>query len=257
VLGFSFSEAILIGIVALVAVGPQRLPGMLKNFGMWMRKLRKLTTEVRAQTGIDDILRAEGIQGGITELRSLMRGQAPAPVTPYRPYDDPYRAVDVDLSREYPPEGPDAKGALPDDLTSEDEEEDDAPVITVTADHTPAEVPSPETTALADAVPGPADGTSATADAPAVPADGTPADAATAPVDAATAPVGAASAPVGATSAPVDAAPADAGPTPPNAAPTTADVGSPAPPAETAPPSESADTASNAAAPAEKPEAQS
>jgi sec-independent protein translocase protein TatB len=142
VLGFSFSEVILIGIVALVAVGPQRLPGMLKNFGMWMRKLRKLTTDVRAQTGIDDLLRAEGIHGGITELRTLMRGGAPTPAAaPYRPYDDPYRQLDVDLSREYPPEGADAKGALPDDLTGDEEDEDDAPVITVTADHTPPEPP--------------------------------------------------------------------------------------------------------------------
>jgi sec-independent protein translocase protein TatB len=188
VLGFSFSEAILIGVVALVAVGPQRLPGMLKTFGLWMRKLRKLTTEVRAQTGIDDILRAEGIQGGITELRSLMRGQAPAPVTPYRAYDDPYRAVDIDLSHEYPPEGPDAKGALPDDLTSEDEEEDDAPVITVTADHTPAEAPTPETTTPAtpaDAAP-PAD---AAAAPPADAAAPSPADAVTpSPADAPTLP---------------------------------------------------------------------
>lgn len=148
-LGFSFSEVVLIGIVALVAVGPQKLPGMLKTFGAWMRKLRKLTTEVRAQTGIDDILRAEGIHGGITELRSLMRGGAPAPATtPYRAYDDPYRQVDVDLSREYPPEGADAKGALPDDLTGDDDEDEPDPVVTVVKDHTPPE-PAPEAAAPA------------------------------------------------------------------------------------------------------------
>jgi sec-independent protein translocase protein TatB len=166
VLGFSFSEVVLIGIVALVAVGPQRLPGMLKNFGMWMRKLRKLTTDVRAQTGIDDLLRAEGIQGGISELRGLMRGHAPAPAAaPYRPYDDPYRSLEVDLSREYPPEGADAKGAMADDLTDEDEEEDDAPVITVTADHTPPEVAPEPAPATTDTAPTPA-----TAEAPPDPA---------------------------------------------------------------------------------------
>jgi sec-independent protein translocase protein TatB len=118
VFGFSFSEVVLIGVVTLVAVGPQRLPGMLKNFGQWMKKLRKMTTEVRQQTGIDDMLRAEGLQGGLTELRSLMRGGggAPAPVVHHRPPEDPYKHVDFDASREYPPEGPDSKGALPDDL---------------------------------------------------------------------------------------------------------------------------------------------
>jgi sec-independent protein translocase protein TatB len=124
VFGFSFSEVVLIGVVTLVAVGPQRLPGMLKNLGQWIKKIRKMTTEVRAQTGIDDMLRAEGLNGGLNELRSLMRGGggAPAPVQPYRAPEDPYKHIDIDNSREYPPEGPDAMGALPDDLTAADDE---------------------------------------------------------------------------------------------------------------------------------------
>lgn len=117
--GFSFSEVVLIGVVTLVAVGPQRLPGMLRNFGTWMRKLRKMTTDVRQQTGIDEMLRAEGLHGGLNELRSLMRGgggiPVPAPV-PQRPLEDPYGGIEFDVTQEYPPEGPDAKGALPDDL---------------------------------------------------------------------------------------------------------------------------------------------
>jgi sec-independent protein translocase protein TatB len=126
VFGFSFSEVVLIGVVALVAVGPQRLPGMLRNFGTWMRKLRKMTTEVRQQTGIDEMLRAEGLHGGLNELRSLMRGAGPIPMPaprgiPFAPPEDPYANLDIDLSREYPPEGPDAKGALPDDLVTTDE----------------------------------------------------------------------------------------------------------------------------------------
>jgi sec-independent protein translocase protein TatB len=197
VLGFSFSEVILIGIVALVAVGPQRLPGMLKTFGLWMRKLRKLTTEVRAQTGIDDILRAEGIQGGVSELRSLMRGGAPAPVTPYRPFDDPYRSVEVDLSREYPPEGPDAKGAIPDDLTSDDEEEDDAPVITITADHTPPEAPTPEAAApTAEAVPAQTEAAPVPAEAAPVPTEAAPARTEAAPAQTEAAPAQTEAAPV-------------------------------------------------------------
>ncbi len=120
----------MIGVVTLIAVGPQRLPGMLKNLGQWMRKLRKMTTEVRAQTGIDDILRAEGLSGGLSELRSLVRGgplaavagSAPPPV--YRPADDPFRDLEIDVTREYPAEGADAMGALPDDLGGDDELEE-------------------------------------------------------------------------------------------------------------------------------------
>jgi sec-independent protein translocase protein TatB len=126
VFGLSISEFILIGVVTLIAVGPQRLPGMLKNFGQWMRKLRKMTTDVRAQTGIDDILRAEGLSGGLSELRSLVRGgplAAVAATAPpvYRPAEDPFRDLEIDVTREYPLEGADAMGALPDDLGGDDD----------------------------------------------------------------------------------------------------------------------------------------
>lgn len=125
--GTSLGEILLIGIVVLIAVGPQKLPGMLRTLGQWIRKLKRLTYDVRAQSGIDEILRAEGLQDGLNELRSLMRGQhgsayvpppadAPAPAPRQ---EDPYADLDVDPTREYPPEGPDAYGALPDDLIDE------------------------------------------------------------------------------------------------------------------------------------------
>jgi sec-independent protein translocase protein TatB len=124
VFGISFTELALILVVTLVAVGPHKLPGMLRTMGEWVRKLRRLTTEVRAQTGIDDILRQEGIDGGLNELRSMLRGDLSSVARDHRPAAlpaaDPYREViEFDASREYPPEGVDAHGALPDDLVDE------------------------------------------------------------------------------------------------------------------------------------------
>lgn len=126
--GISFTELVLILVVALVVLGPQRLPSMLRTIGMWIHKLRQMTTEVRAQTGIDDLLRQEGFSGGLSEVRSLLRGDAgsllrgapmsdsvPATVDPYRDQS----SLEVDTSRERPVEGPDAYGALPDDLVDE------------------------------------------------------------------------------------------------------------------------------------------
>lgn len=117
-------------VVALVAVGPKKLPGMLHTLGQWLRKLRNLTSEVRSQTGIDELLRAEGLHGGLNELRGLLRGahgnpfeplHAPAPAPPVRtPIEDPYANLDIDVSREYPLEGADAFGALPDDLLDDE-----------------------------------------------------------------------------------------------------------------------------------------
>ncbi len=122
--GISFGEIAIVALVVLIVVGPQKLPEMLRTFGVWMRKMRILTTEVRTQTGIDEILRDEGIDGGLAELRSMLRGdlrgivRGPDPQRPpLSPYPSPESdAPPVDRYREYPPEGVDAAGAIPDDL---------------------------------------------------------------------------------------------------------------------------------------------
>jgi sec-independent protein translocase protein TatB len=123
VFGVSLTELVLIAVVTLIIVGPQKLPKMLRTLGEWIGKLRRLTTEVRAPTGIDDILRQEGIDG-VHELRSILRGDLSAVgrSLPRRQFaaDDPYAdAIALDRTREYPPEGPDAAGTVPDDLVDD------------------------------------------------------------------------------------------------------------------------------------------
>jgi sec-independent protein translocase protein TatB len=120
VFGVSFTEFLVLGTVALLVLGPEKLPGMLRTMGHWIAKLRKLTTEVRHQSGIDEVLRAEGFDGGLNELRSMMRGGAATMAASHsppvrQPLPDPFVA---DKSREYPAEGPDAYGALPEDLVA-------------------------------------------------------------------------------------------------------------------------------------------
>jgi sec-independent protein translocase protein TatB len=88
-----------------------------------------MTTEVRRQTGIDDILRQEGIQGGLAELRGIVRGDLSAvhragpPYTPPLPpdavVDGHGDALEFDRWREYPTDGPDSYGAIPDDLAAD------------------------------------------------------------------------------------------------------------------------------------------
>jgi sec-independent protein translocase protein TatB len=166
VFGISFTELLLVGVVALMVVGPSKLPKMLGTLGTWLGKLRRISQEMRQQTGIDEMLRAEGLQGGLSELRSLVRGATPlgraasvasglSAMTKERPAgakagaaarlqgpsapQDPYEGVESDFSREYPVEGCDAAGALPDDLwLSGDEnlepELDDSPGAIETAE---------------------------------------------------------------------------------------------------------------------------
>ncbi|MEO8900608.1 MAG: twin-arginine translocase TatA/TatE family subunit [Polyangiaceae bacterium] len=139
--GFSFGELLVICVVALIAVGPKKLPGMLQTLGQWLRKLRNITTEVRNQTGIDDLLRSEGLHGGLNELRGLLRGGHATPFEPPQPqplvthtfHEDPYANMDIDASREYPFEGADSYGALPDDLLNNDPLPPEAPATVDTA----------------------------------------------------------------------------------------------------------------------------
>jgi sec-independent protein translocase protein TatB len=126
VFGISFTELVLILVVALVVLGPERLPGMLRTLGLWIHKVRHITTEMRAQTGIDELLRQEGFAGGIAELRGLLRGDLRLPTRPVvgngqTAQADPYPlGAALDVSREQPVEGPDAYGAMPDDLVDEE-----------------------------------------------------------------------------------------------------------------------------------------
>ncbi len=134
--GFSFGELLVICVVALIAVGPKKLPGMLQTLGQWLRKIRNLTVEVRNQTGIDDLLRSEGMTGGLSELRGLLRGhhgvsfEAQPQPTPRAQLEDPYVNVDIDVSREYPQEGADSYGALPDDLIEEEASKPESAAVT-------------------------------------------------------------------------------------------------------------------------------
>ena len=72
----SFTELLVLGTVALLVLGPEKLPGTLRLMGQWVAKIRRFTVDVRHQSGIDEVLRAEGIAGGLSEMRSMMRGGA-------------------------------------------------------------------------------------------------------------------------------------------------------------------------------------
>jgi len=44
-----WSELLLIGIVALIAIGPKELPGVLRTLGQWMAKVRRMASEFQNQ----------------------------------------------------------------------------------------------------------------------------------------------------------------------------------------------------------------
>ncbi|HET9814752.1 MAG TPA: Sec-independent protein translocase protein TatB [Xanthobacteraceae bacterium] len=44
-----WGELLIIGIVALIAIGPKELPGVLRTLGQWMSKLRRMASEFQGQ----------------------------------------------------------------------------------------------------------------------------------------------------------------------------------------------------------------
>jgi sec-independent protein translocase protein TatB len=147
VFGLSFGELVVLLIVAVVVLGPKELPKYLRKAGQMAGRLRRMASEMREKSGIDEVLRTEGIDRDLAEIRRLARGElggvasavrsvtdplrpvipataettnplaltgAPTkPVDPYVPTQLP-AVVTLDREREYPREGADSYGALPD-----------------------------------------------------------------------------------------------------------------------------------------------
>lgn len=95
--GIGSGELIILALVVLIAVGPKRLPEFMKTAGKVLREVRKATTELRKQSGIDEVMRDDP-----AGLRSLQRelNRAPAPRRTQR-------LTAEDLARESPADGVD------------------------------------------------------------------------------------------------------------------------------------------------------
>jgi sec-independent protein translocase protein TatB len=65
-----FWELVLIFVVALIVVGPERLPGLARTVGLWLGRARRFLASVKAD--IDRELRAE-------ELKRILDKQARSP----------------------------------------------------------------------------------------------------------------------------------------------------------------------------------
>jgi sec-independent protein translocase protein TatB len=147
VFGLSFGELVVLLIVAVVVLGPKELPRYLRMAGQFAGRIRRMASEMREKSGIDEVLRTEGIGTDLAEIRRLARGElggvaaavrsvgarpglGPLPArsgeTPLLSADarpaDAYSPTQVagsapsavDREREYPREGADSYGALPD-----------------------------------------------------------------------------------------------------------------------------------------------
>lgn len=67
-LGIGFGEMVVIAVLVLIAVGPNKLPEMLKTVARTYRQFRRAAQDIRSSTGIDDFLRDEELKE-LAELR--------------------------------------------------------------------------------------------------------------------------------------------------------------------------------------------
>src|SRR5580700_1242727 len=95
VFGLSFGELCVLLIVAMVVLGPKELPRYLRKAGQFAGRLRQMAYEMRAKSGIDEVLRTEGIDRDIAEIRRLARGEIGGVVAAVRSATNGARFDDV------------------------------------------------------------------------------------------------------------------------------------------------------------------
>lgn len=78
-----FSELLLVAVVGLLVLGPERLPAAVRTTSLWVGRLRRQFTEIRAEVereiGADDIraqLRNEQIMDQLRESREVLESTA-------------------------------------------------------------------------------------------------------------------------------------------------------------------------------------
>ncbi len=75
---FSFAEFAIIGIVALLVIGPDKLPGLARTAGLWVGKVRNfissVKTEIDAELKMDEVKNAvKNGHNGIHEISEIIR----------------------------------------------------------------------------------------------------------------------------------------------------------------------------------------
>lgn len=101
--GIGGAELVIIGVVLLIAVGPDRLPKLLKAVVTGYREFRRATRELRSSTGIDEILQDEDLR----DLRKPLYVPPPKQKVVPAPKPRPRALGFHERVREDPPEGVD------------------------------------------------------------------------------------------------------------------------------------------------------
>lgn len=104
--GIGAGEMMVILVLLLLAVGPDKMPTFMKAVGKGVREFRRTTRELRSTVGLDELLSDEEMRDplGLKKPIKPRARQAEAPKP--RPHRDG-QLDEAELRRENPPEGVD------------------------------------------------------------------------------------------------------------------------------------------------------
>jgi len=119
--GIGFGELIVIFVVALLVVGPERMPELARKLGTTIRDLRRMYDNMRAELGPD----FDEIEEGIRTLRSL---------DPRRELDTYGRKLIGDLARDVGPEAEALLNKSPQEIGGSIKQAITSPLLTATTE---------------------------------------------------------------------------------------------------------------------------
>lgn len=105
--GIGITEMLLIAVVALVVIGPRKLPATLRTIGKAIAQFRRVVTQIKDEVGYDEVVDevVRPLREGMNDLHNQVRSD------PYSTADD----TSLGVTAEYPEGGPDDFGALPEE----------------------------------------------------------------------------------------------------------------------------------------------
>lgn len=99
-----FAELIIIGVVALLVIGPERLPGAIRTGSAWLNRFRRGFNEIKQE--VQQELHNDEIMRGLKETRDQLRDETDAlrkdlgnPLNPFDALDEIDGARNSDQAR--------------------------------------------------------------------------------------------------------------------------------------------------------------
>lgn len=105
-----FTELLLVGLVALLVFGPERLPGAARTAGLWIGRLRRsfnaLKSEVEREIGADEIRRQLHNERILELEREMKQSILPTPASPAATEPKPAEASPAPAATDGKPASP-------------------------------------------------------------------------------------------------------------------------------------------------------